>query len=219
LELTGSLDALGILARTPSAIGEVLEVLSPDSASPDLNGWCAPDPESCARCAPEVMAFQSECADALDALLGAPEALPELDLDALRADAFLLTEIEGARSVGAEPGLSPGLRKLLDYGARVPGDKAQAVRDRLDAAARRLTAAMASSRVALLPTVAMPAFPHGARAPVGQADFTVLANIAGLPALAIPAPGATPPVSVQLVGPKGSERALLNLAERLAAAI
>jgi aspartyl-tRNA(Asn)/glutamyl-tRNA(Gln) amidotransferase subunit A len=65
----------------------------------------------------------------------------------------------------------------------------------------------------------MPAFPHGARAPVGQADFTVLANIAGLPALAIPAPGATPPVSVQLVGPKGSERALLNLAERLAAAI
>lgn len=217
--LAPSLDALGIFARTPAGIAEVLQVLSPDCQSPELTGWCMIDPEWCRRCTPEVRAFHARCASALAAMMGAPGMLPELDLDALRADAFLLTEIEGAQCLGAEPGLSPGLRKLLDYGAQVSEAKAQAARTRLAEAARLLTGALTPSCVALLPCVAEPAFAHGARPPVGQADFTVLANIAGLPALSVPAPGAIPPIAVQLVGPKGSERALLALADRLAAAL
>ncbi|MGB3554429.1 MAG: amidase, partial [Jannaschia sp.] len=72
------------------------------------------------------------------------------------------------------------------------------------------------STVLLLPTVAAPAFPTGTPPPRGQADFTALANVAGCPALALPAPGACPPISAQLVGPPGSERALLDLGKRLA---
>ncbi|MFY9238101.1 MAG: amidase [Roseovarius sp.] len=214
--LAPSLDALGIFARTPAGISEVLDVLSPDCQSLELTGWSTIPLTWSNRCTPEVRAFHAHCAKTLATMLGAPEMLPELDLDALRSDAFLLTEIEGAQSLGAELGLSPGLRKLLDYGARVSEGKAQAMRARLADAARLLTGALTPSRVALLPSVAEPAFAHGTRPPVGQADFTVLANIAGLPALALPAPGAIPPVSVQLVGPKGSERALLALAGRLA---
>ena len=217
--LAPSLDALGIFAQTPAGIAEILEVLSPDCKASDFAGWSTIHPKWCNRCTPEIRAFHSLCAKSLGTMLGAPGMLPELDLDVLRADAFLLTEIEGAQSLGLEPGLSPGLRKLLDYGARVPEDKAQAVRARLADAARFLTGALTSSRVALLPCVAESAFAHGTRPPVGQADFTVLANIAGLPALAVPAPGAIPPVSVQLVGPKGSDRALLALAERIVVAL
>lgn len=218
--LAPSLDALGILARTPKGIAEVLEVLSPGCPVMEFAGWSTVQPEWINRCTPEIAAFHARCASTLEAMLGAPEPLPELAHDALRSDAFLLTEVEAAQSLGAEPGLSPGLRKLIDYGAQVPHDRAQAVRTRLAEAKRLVTRALTPSpRVALLPCVAEPAFAHGARPPVGQADFTVLANIAGLPALAVPAPGAVPPVSVQLVGPKGSERALVALAGRLVAAL
>ncbi|MCM2562964.1 amidase [Lutimaribacter sp. EGI FJ00015] len=217
--LAPSLDALGIFARTPAAISEVLDVLAHDGPFRETTGWHAPGSEWLGRCTPDVAAFFKTCSTLLGGFLGQPGEMPEIDLDALRADAFLLTEIEGAQSLGAEPGLSPGLQKLLDYGAKVPEEKAREVRARLEAAARCLTDGLGPGSVALLPTVAEPAFAHGSRPPVGQADFTVLANVAGLPALAIPAPESKPPVSVQLLGPKGSERELLALAERLASAL
>jgi Asp-tRNA(Asn)/Glu-tRNA(Gln) amidotransferase A subunit family amidase len=44
----------------------------------------------------------------------------------------------------------------------------------------------------------------------------MLANIADLPAISIPKAGAQPPVAVQLIGPKGTEYALIDLARRLA---
>jgi aspartyl-tRNA(Asn)/glutamyl-tRNA(Gln) amidotransferase subunit A len=213
--LAPSLDALGVLARTPAVIAEVLSVLAPECPQLEIDGWCAPDLAWGGRCTPEVVRFLSRCAGALETVLGAPVAAPALDLDGLRADAFLLTEIEGSQSLGVEPGLSSGLRKLLEYGLRVPEWKADAVRARLTDASERLTAALAPARVMLLPTVAEPAFAHGTRAPVAQAEFTAPANVAGLPALAIPAPEASPPVSVQLIGPPKSERALLTLADRI----
>jgi len=68
-----------------------------------------------------------------------------------------------------------------------------------------------------LPTAPQAAFAHGARAPSNQADFTCLANIAGLPALAIPAGRNADnlPVGIQLVGPAGSEDRLFALAANL----
>ncbi len=77
--------------------------------------------------------------------------------------------------------------------------------------------ALGDDGVLLMPTTPHVAFAHGTRAPATQADFTGLANIAGLPALALPsgrdANGL--PVSVQLVGPAGSELRLITLARRL----
>ena len=66
----------------------------------------------------------------------------------------------------------------------------------------------------LLPTAPQTAFPHGQTAPANQADFTCLANIAGLPALSFPAGSSADglPIGMQLIGPSGSERALIDLA-------
>ncbi|WP_374144659.1 amidase family protein [Sphingomonas sp.] len=60
-----------------------------------------------------------------------------------------------------------------------------------------------------------------ARAPVTQAEFTSIASVAGLPALALPAGVDADhlPVSVQLVGPAGSETRLIALARRIEATI
>ena len=87
--------------------------------------------------------------------------------------------------------------------------------------AAALHGALADDAVLVTPTTPHTAFPHGARPPVSQADFTVPASIAGLPALAMPAGRDADglPVSVQLVGPRGSEMRLIALARKIEPAL
>jgi aspartyl-tRNA(Asn)/glutamyl-tRNA(Gln) amidotransferase subunit A len=81
-------------------------------------------------------------------------------------------------------------------------------------------AALAAADVIMMPTTPQAAFAHG-KAPVTQADFTALANLAGLPALSLPSGVSADglPVAVQLVGRRGSEATLLALAGKLDAAL
>jgi aspartyl-tRNA(Asn)/glutamyl-tRNA(Gln) amidotransferase subunit A len=81
-----------------------------------------------------------------------------------------------------------------------------------------LEAALGNSGVLVMPTAPQVAFAHDTRAPANQADFTCLASVAGLPALSIPAGEDADglPIGVQLVGPAGSETALIVLARTLA---
>lgn len=71
--------------------------------------------------------------------------------------------------------------------------------------------------VLLMPTAPQAAFPHTERAPASQADFTCLANIAGLPAIALPSGrnGDGLPVGVQIVGRLGANSGLFALARAL----
>lgn len=215
--LAPSLDALGFFAKTPDILQSVLGVLFEVPASSQrIDGWVAPDRKTLTACHRDIVAFYNETHAVLTDLLGLPTQLPEMDFSGLRKDAFLMTEAEAVATVGNEAGLSPALVKLIDYGRRIPSTKLTAADDRLASARNSLRETLGNTRVVILPTVAQPAFAHGTPAPAGQADFTAIANIAGLPALSIPKPGATPPVSVQLIGPCGSEHALIDLATRLA---
>ena len=69
----------------------------------------------------------------------------------------------------------------------------------------------------IMPTVPNTAFAHADAEPAAQADFTCLANIAGLPSISIPAGWSADglPIGVQLVGPAGAEAALFALARHL----
>lgn len=218
--LAPSLDALGLFAKTPELLRSVLTVVA---GAPDISlameGWIAPEHEALSACHPDVAEFCREVSAALAKIFGPAAQLEETDFAGLRSDAFLLTEVEAVRSLGQEAGLSAGLARLIDFGRKVPPEKLKAAQTRLALARASLTARLGTKHVLLLPTVAAPAFAHGTRPPIGQADFTVLANITDLPAIAIPKPGAQPPVSVQLVGPRGTEHALIDLAERLSGAL
>lgn len=215
MPLAPSLDALGLFARTPHMLDDLLSVLGGGAADAEIIGWCVL-PERCfGACTPKMRAAYAAACDRMQTLLGAPEEMEPLDLPALRGDAFLLTEAEAVASLGDETGLSRGLEKLIAYGRTLTPERMGQVQARLQAARALLRGALGATRVLVMPTVAEPAFVHSTRPPVGQADFTVLANIAGLPALAIPMTHAAAPLSVQLVGPPGSEAALLRIAAQL----
>jgi aspartyl-tRNA(Asn)/glutamyl-tRNA(Gln) amidotransferase subunit A len=93
--------------------------------------------------------------------------------------------------------------------------------DLLAATRKLLVETLSDDGVLLMPTTPQAAFPHGSQPPASQADFTGLANIAGLPALAVPAGRDADglPVGVQLVGSAGSESRLIALARSLEPAL
>ena len=113
--------------------------------------------------------------------------------------------------------LSPTLRKLLNYGPkRSAADWAedQAILATIRDEVRNL---VSQNGFLLMPTAPQTAFPHSDAAPANQADFTCLANIAGLPAISLPAGWSAHglPIGVQLLGQVGHEAGLFDLAKAL----
>jgi Asp-tRNA(Asn)/Glu-tRNA(Gln) amidotransferase A subunit family amidase len=70
----------------------------------------------------------------------------------------------------------------------------------------------AQGDVMLLPTAPQTAFAFGDAVPTNQADFTAIANMAGLPAVSVPLPVGPGdlPIGLQLITPAGAEATLLS---------
>jgi aspartyl-tRNA(Asn)/glutamyl-tRNA(Gln) amidotransferase subunit A len=84
-------------------------------------------------------------------------------------------------------------------------------------AGEHLRREIASNGILITPTAPQAAFEQGSKVPSNQADFTALANIAGLPAITIPmgADEAGRPIGVQLIGPAGAEAMLIAQARMI----
>ena len=123
---------------------------------------------------------------------------------------WLIGDLGAARHEQADL-ISPELHFILNYAEPLQPQPALLARTKA-----RLITALGNDGVLLLPTAPQAAFPHGI-APSNQADFTCLASIAGLPAIAIPVglDDQGLPVGVQVVGPAHSECALFALARSL----
>ncbi|QXQ06397.1 amidase [Sphingosinicellaceae bacterium] len=144
-----------------------------------------------------------------------PDPLPAIRLSGFAAMGHaLIAELGDARHARSAA-LSPDLAATLAFCDGVAPDPDLLARTRT-----ALVDALGTDGVLLMPTVPQVAFEHG-RAPMTMADFTGFANIAGLPALSIPAgrDGGGLPVAVQIVGPAGSEAALFDLGRDLDAAL
>jgi aspartyl-tRNA(Asn)/glutamyl-tRNA(Gln) amidotransferase subunit A len=150
--------------------------------------------------------------------------LPGWNAPRVRRDAFLLCEIDGAawhqEALARDPaGFSAELRGWFAYGAKQDAQTRAAIVERLIQAAQLAGDLLGGFDLLVLPTCPQAAFAHGTPAPLNQADFTVLANIAGAPAISLPW-GADPtglPLALQLIGRPGSDDALLRMATLLEA--
>ena len=136
---------------------------------------------------------------------------------AIRQAALAVTGRALAEQLGDDRVLRPGLISAELTAVLAAVERLPLAPDVLARTRTVLVAALGGDGLLLLPAAPQAAFAHGGRAPATQADFTALANVAGLPALALPAGFDEDrlPVGIQLVGPAGSETRLIALARQL----
>jgi len=135
-----------------------------------------------------------------------------IDVEAYQVNQYLLPDL--AR-------LSPYNQRNLREAAAVTAEQAAAA-GRTRASLREWFAALQARHPFLaLPTLAGAPPLIGERGPVSLTLLTMPANLAGLPALALPVPGgpAGLPASLQLIGPSGSEEQLVALGLLIEAAV
>lgn len=153
-----------------------------------------------------------------------PVAFPMDRLGPVRRAGLLLSEAELA--VTLAPVLATrrhevpaDLLAMIDYGAgRSAVDLARAL-GRITDLAQWVMRTLDTVDALLLPTTPQTAFALDAPVPANQADYTVLANLAGAPAISLPLP-ALPgglPAGLQAVARRGDDHALLHIAGLLEA--
>ncbi|GLQ92626.1 amidase [Dyella acidisoli] len=232
------LDAVGLLARSVDDLTVLLQVMAGyDAEDPRSRrrrvALSPPDWEpGKLRCGvlpnlpalgvqPEVVDVFEAALAKLDRELGECRTVDFDDWHFARARraGFLLMEAEmigtfATQLADPEHPVSPPFRRLLDYAARkTASDYANADRV-LDAATLKMRRLFAQIDVLVMPTTPQGAFPLDGPVPDTQGDLTSFASLAGCPAVSIPM-GTLPnglPIGMQLVGARGSDLRLLELA-------
>lgn len=117
-------------------------------------------------------------------------------------------------------GFTPELRAFLSFGENLSADDVAAANATVDAVAHALHAVLLACDAILMPVTPCVPFPFSTALPNDIAHFTMLANMAGLPAVVVPCGWSRDglPIAVQIVGRKNAELALLDLATQLDAA-
>ncbi len=114
-------------------------------------------------------------------------------------------------------GFSTELRAFLAFGEKVSDTDVVAAQNSLDDVRQRIMSVLSVCDAIVMPTTPCVPFSFSKNMPNDIAHFTMLANIAGLPALSLPSGWSHEglPIGVQIVGRPGSENALLDMAQRL----
>jgi amidase len=219
--LSPSLDTVGPIARDIAGLAAAMALLEPGFA-------VGPHPVSrLGRLRPPSDEADPRIDAAIDAVLArAGIKVVEVDLpewpvallhtyvicgaEAAHVNAELLADPASKEKLGAE------VRGRLEQGSAVSPDQIRQARAYQASWQSEWTALLSSVDAVVLPTVGF--FP----APLAEAEqhrhtqLTAPVNLAGLPALALPVPTAhSLPASLQLVGPAGSEEALLAVGAML----
>lgn len=219
--LAAGLDVIGPLARSIEDLARLAGVMMELGPVRDvLRVGTLADVEA-AEMQPAVRDGGASARTALRGLGVEVVALPlaGLNLTAARMGGFFEAAEEARQTFApqlAAGAMSAAFLALLDYAASAPRARVERAQAARAAAREAVLAALTRVDAILLPTTPQVAPPHGP-SPNNQANFTALANLAGVPALALPVgvDGDGMPVSVQLMGRAGDEASLLALAARL----
>jgi aspartyl-tRNA(Asn)/glutamyl-tRNA(Gln) amidotransferase subunit A len=117
--------------------------------------------------------------------------LDGIDFARLRRLALLVLEAEAAVEheaalAGKLEGFSPAFRTLLQWGGGQPAAKLASAYRELEQTAEAVRASLSPYGALLMPGTPQTAFAFDSATPAAQADFAVLADIAGLPATVFP---------------------------------
>jgi aspartyl-tRNA(Asn)/glutamyl-tRNA(Gln) amidotransferase subunit A len=208
-----SLDAIGVLARDLATLERAARVMSEFGGGAISGSGVALEGHGVEVDPQVAQVFAHACA-----ALGTSPATAHLThpQSRIRRAGFIsVSKAMAAHLAGVS--VSDHLGKVLTYGPRrkdADWAQDQAI---LAATAAEVCALVAEHGFLILPTVPNLPFPHAEAEPAGQADFTCLANIAGLPALSIPAGWSDDglPIGVQIIAAEGAESGLFALAARL----
>jgi aspartyl-tRNA(Asn)/glutamyl-tRNA(Gln) amidotransferase subunit A len=148
------------------------------------------------------------------------------DFARTRRAGLLLMEAEmlgtfAADLANTERPVSERFRQMLGYAGRKSAADYAAADRVLDAATLKMRRLFSRVDVLVMPTTPQGAFPLDGPVPDSQADLTSFASLAGCPAVSLPM-GTLPngmPVGLQLVGARGSDLRLLELAAVCAATL
>lgn len=233
-----ALDTVGLIARSVDDLTVLLQVLAGYDADDPRSrrrrvALAPPDWEpGKLRCGVlgnlPALGVQAAVIDVFDAALAKLDGelgqcrtvdFEDWQFDRARRAGLLLMEAEmldtfATQLADEEHPVSPRFRAMLDYAARKTAVD-YAVADRvLDAATLKMRRLFAQIDVLVTPTTPQGAFPLDGPVPASQGDLTSFANLAGCPAVSIPM-GALPdgmPIGLQLIGARGSDLRLLELA-------
>lgn len=229
MPLASLLDHVGVLARSVEDVRHAFALLGPPGRPGDDPGGGPgaeldigiPDPATPMGATPEVAAAFEAALHGLRARGWRlrPVPLPVERLGPVRRAGLLLSEAQLAVTLAPvlaerRHELPADLLAAVDYGAgRSAVDLARAL-VRLSELGHWVTRTLETMDALLLPTTPQTAFAMDAPVPVNQADFTVLANLAGAPAISLPLPVAAGalPVGLQAIGRRGLDRHLLHVA-------
>jgi Asp-tRNA(Asn)/Glu-tRNA(Gln) amidotransferase A subunit family amidase len=226
------LDHVGPLLRSRRDLNLVLpEMLAFDAACADarqlLHHRSALWPSWVAAANVEALGATPEVSHAYQRALAALRArgdtvteisLADYDFGRARRAGLLVVEadllIEHATDWHDQPAnFSPELAKMLRYAEKQSASHYAAALRVMQAAHVEVARWFAVGDVMLLPTAPQTAFAFDNAVPSNQADFTSIANMAGVPALTAPLPCAAGslPAGLQCIAPLGHERMLMAL--------
>ncbi len=220
--LARRLDSIGPLARSLDDVAAVMAAMAAlDDTPPAATVATLAGVDSYEAMQPAVRsAFQGALRALIQLGLTVTRvATPGLDLTAARMGGFVESAREAAITFAedrAQGGISRAFAASLDYGAAATPEVLAAGDAAVAVARDAMLNALADADVICMPTSPQAAFAHGGHS-VTQADFTALANLAGLPSLSLPAgiDADGLPVAIQLVGRPRAEATLIELGRRL----
>lgn len=225
--LVPRLDCIGPIARSVGDCALILETLAKPAPARPLLRVARLEFRSGPEVEPSVAAAVRLSASLLEGLgLEVRDRTVRIDHAKVRLASFL----EAARTAGAHfagelardpEGFSDPFHAAVGFARNADAAMTAEGARAMEAAANELQAVLQLADVLLLPTTPQAAFDFADEPPQTLADFTAPANLAGLPALSLPAGWKADglPVGVQLIGRAGEDLSLLALGARLEQAL